>query len=169
MSRARLIVQIPLAIGLVAAVAGCAAQSSPGWTFEPAPSVTPAPSESAGASASAVPSASAEASASAGASASPGGSQAAGATIKIAAQNIQYDQSTLTAPANTSFVIEFTNNDAGVPHNVTIKDQSGQDVFKGDIFNGVDTKQYQVPALKAGTYTFYCAVHPNMTGTLTVQ
>jgi plastocyanin len=87
----------------------------------------------------------------------------------VAAQNIQYDQTTLTAPANTAFVIEFTNNDAGVPHNVSIKDQSGMEMFKGDIFNGVDTKQYQVPALPAGTYTFFCAVHPNMTGTLTVQ
>ena len=28
---------------------------------------------------------------------------------------------------------------------------------------------YQVPALKAGTYPFVCIVHPNMTGTLTVQ
>ncbi len=169
MSRARLIVTVTLFLGVVAAVAGCAAQSSPGWTFEPAPSVTPAPSESASASNSAAPSASEAPSSSAGASSSPGGSQAAGTTLKIAAQNIQYDQSTLSAPANTAFVIEFTNNDAGVPHNVTIKDQSGQDVFKGDIFNGVDTKQYQVPALQPGTYTFYCAVHPNMTGTLTVQ
>jgi plastocyanin len=26
-----------------------------------------------------------------------------------------------------------------------------------------------VPALPAGTYAFVCSVHPNMTGTLTVQ
>jgi len=26
-----------------------------------------------------------------------------------------------------------------------------------------------VPALPAGTYTFACSVHPNMTGTLTVR
>ena len=28
---------------------------------------------------------------------------------------------------------------------------------------------YEAPALKAGEYTFYCSVHPTMTGTLTVQ
>ena len=28
---------------------------------------------------------------------------------------------------------------------------------------------YSVPALAAGTYTFICIVHPNMTGTLTVK
>ena len=42
-------------------------------------------------------------------------------------------------------------------------------MFNGDIFNGVATKDYDVPALKAGTYTFACAVHPTMTGTLTVK
>jgi plastocyanin len=168
MPRARLILA-PLVIVLTAAVAACTGASSPGWTFEPPPSVTPAPSASAGPSGSAVPSSSAGASASAGASESAGASQPVGATVKLAAQNIQYDQTTLAAPANTAFVIEFTNNDAGVPHNVSIKDQAGMEMFKGDIFNGVDTKRYQVPALPAGTYTFFCAVHPNMTGTLTVQ
>jgi len=27
---------------------------------------------------------------------------------------------------------------------------------------------YNVPALKAGTYSFVCSVHPNMTGTLKI-
>ncbi len=56
-----------------------------------------------------------------------------------------------------------------MPHNVDIKDASGTSVFKGDIFPGVATKNYDVPALKAGTYPFTCDVHPNMTGTLTVK
>jgi plastocyanin len=42
-------------------------------------------------------------------------------------------------------------------------------VFKGEIFAGVATKNYDVPALKAGTYTFVCDVHPAMTGTLTAK
>jgi plastocyanin len=42
-------------------------------------------------------------------------------------------------------------------------------VYKGEIFNGVATMQYQVPALKAGEYSFVCSVHPNMTGTLTAE
>ncbi len=159
----------PLVIVLTAAVAACTGAASPGWTFEPPPSVTPAPSQSAGPSGSAEASTSPGASASAGASGSAGASQPAGATVKLAAQNIQYDQTELSAAANTAFVIEFTNNDAGVPHNVAIKDQGGMEMFKGEIFSGVDTKQYQVPALPPGTYTFFCSVHPNMTGTLTVK
>ena len=52
---------------------------------------------------------------------------------------------------------------------MAIHDASGAEVFKGEIFNGVDTREYQVPALPAGDYTFTCTVHPTMTGTLTVE
>ena len=75
----------------------------------------------------------------------------------------------MTAPAGTPFIIDFDNQDAGTPHNVEIKDATGRGQFKGDIFPGVATKHYQVPALAAGTYPFLCTVHPNMTGTLTAQ
>lgn len=60
----------------------------------------------------------------------------------------------------------FANEDAGIPHNVEIKDAAGTSVFKGDIFNGVETRTYDVPALPAGAYSFACTVHPNMIGTL---
>ena len=56
-----------------------------------------------------------------------------------------------TAPADKPFVIEFDNQDAATPHNVEIKDSTGAVKFKGDIFPGVATRQYQVPALAAGT------------------
>jgi plastocyanin len=46
---------------------------------------------------------------------------------------------------------------------------SGEEVFKGDIFNGPEKRTYDVPPLPAGPYAFVCTVHPNMTGTLTVQ
>jgi plastocyanin len=75
----------------------------------------------------------------------------------------------VTVPADTPFVIVFENQDAGIPHNVAISDASGAEVFKGEIFNGVETREYQVPALPAGEYTFICTVHPNMTGTLTAE
>jgi len=34
---------------------------------------------------------------------------------------------------------------------------------------GPTTKDYAVGPLAAGTYTFVCTVHPNMTGTLTAS
>jgi plastocyanin/mono/diheme cytochrome c family protein len=90
-----------------------------------------------------------------------------GAVLEISAQNIAFDTDTLSAPADTPFQIVFANNDAGIPHNVEIK-QNGQSVWVGDIFNGVETRTYDVPALPAGTYEFICTVHPNMAGTITV-
>ena len=91
--------------------------------------------------------------------------------IKISAQGIAFDTDTLEVPANTPFKIEFANNDAGIPHNVAIHEgtPTGPEIWKGEIFNGVETRVYEVPALPAGTYGFICTVHPNMTGTLTAK
>ncbi|MDH4143065.1 MAG: cytochrome c oxidase subunit II [Gemmatimonadota bacterium] len=99
----------------------------------------------------------------------PSGDTGQGPTLQVSALNIAFEQSELGAPADTPFKIEFENKDASVPHNVEIKDAGGASVFKGEIFNGVETRTYDVPALPAGTYTFTCTVHPNMTGTLTVN
>ena len=103
-------------------------------------------------------------------SAAPSGAPAV-TVIKITAQNIAFDQTDITVPAGQPFQIEFTNNDAGIPHNIAIAEGSptGNVVFKGDIVTGVTTTTYNVPALQAGTYGFLCQVHPNMTGTLTVK
>lgn len=116
---------------------------------------TPAPSASSGASGGPAPS----------------GGAGEGPTLQIAALNVAFDQTALTAPANVPFKIDFTNDDQDIPHNVAIHQGSatGQEVYKGEIFPGVATKTYDVPALPAGQYAFVCTVHPNMTGTLTVN
>ena len=160
-----------LILGAVLALAACTS-AKPGWTYAPAPSATPLPSVEA--SASAAPSAEASASVPASAPAASGSAPAAsggGATLEIEAENIAYKESTLTATAGQPFKIDFKNQDAGVPHNVAIHKDSptGAEIFKGEIFPGVAEMTYDVPALEAGTYGFVCSVHPNMTGTLTVQ
>jgi cytochrome c oxidase subunit 2 len=107
-----------------------------------------------------------------GASGGPGASGApAGETVHISAFGVKFEQTAITVKANMPFRIEFENKDPSTPHNVAIHKDSptGQEVFKGDVFNGVATKTYDVPALAAGPYAFVCTVHPTMTGTLTVQ
>jgi mono/diheme cytochrome c family protein/plastocyanin len=148
-----------------------------GWrdpNYKPAPGATPYPdcwtNEFAG-GASASPAAS-------GASGSPGASPAAsgsaapsgnagGQVVEISASGVAFSTDKLTAPADAAFTLRFDNKDAGTPHNVAISDENGAQVFKGEIFPGPGTRDYAVPALKAGTYPFVCSVHPNMTGTLT--
>jgi plastocyanin len=144
-----------IALLAVAALAtACTSSAAPGWTYaaptSPPPS-QPAPSGSA-APASAPP-----------ASAGTG----AGGPVEISAQGVQFEQKDVAAPAGAAFTIHFDNKDAGQPHNVDIKDASGASVFKGAIVTGPTATDYQVPALTAGSYTFVCDVHSNMTGTLT--
>ena len=93
-------------------------------------------------------------------------SPAAGGTT-VVAKDIAYQPTSLSIPANTATTITFDNQDAA-PHNIAIKDASGAQVFKGEIVTQTKVT-YNVDALPAGTYGFWCEVHPNMTGTLTVQ
>ena len=140
---------------VVLAVAACTSAEQPGWTYAPAPSPTPVvvPSQAPGGSSQP--------------STSP--SQSAGqGVIELSAQNIKFDKASIQAPANQEFQIKFSNNDAGVTHNVEIKDANGTSVFKGEIFAGVNFRVYDIPALGTGNYQFICTVHPNMVGTLVV-
>jgi mono/diheme cytochrome c family protein/plastocyanin len=89
--------------------------------------------------------------------------------VTVTAQNIAFTTTTVTAPAGAAFTLSFDNEDPSIPHDVQIKDASGAEVFKTDIFPGVAKRDYPVPALKAGSYPFACTVHPNMTGTLTAE
>ena len=165
---------LALAVITLAAV-GCSA-AAPGWTYAPAPSVTPIASTAGSAAPSGAPaSAAASAPASAvpaSAGASAAASAAAGGTVlELAALNVAFDKTELSAPAGKPFQIHFNNQDQGTPHNVAIHQGSptGPEVFKGEIFPGPGERTYDVPALQAGTYGFACSVHPNMTGTLTVN
>ncbi len=154
---------LALAIAVTALLAACSASTGPEWTYAPPtppPAVTPAPSGEASLAPSGAPSAAP--------SDNAGGGGGEGAVVDISALNIEFEQKDVSAPAGVPFVIRFDNKDAGIPHNVEIKDSMGMVVFKGDIVNGVAQVDYQVPALTAGTYPFLCTVHPNMTGTITV-
>ena len=89
--------------------------------------------------------------------------------VTITALNIAFDPSEVTAPADTAFTLSFDNQDAGIPHDVQVRDAAGTVVFKTDVFPGVEKRDYTAPALAAGAYPFVCSVHPNMTGTLTAE
>jgi len=97
-----------------------------------------------------------------------GGSPGAGG-IQLHAKDIAFVEASLTAPADQPFDLQFLNEDAGIPHDVAFKDSSGAEVFKGEVVTGVADTVYKVPPLAAGTYQYICTIHPNMTGTATVQ
>lgn len=91
------------------------------------------------------------------------------ADVTIEAKGVVFVQKTVTAPAAKPFTIAFANQDPGTPHNVALIDGSGATVFNGKVFNGVETRVYDVPAQPAGDYKFICVVHPSMTGIATLK
>jgi len=157
----------PLVIALLAialSAAACAPSVAPGWTYAP-PTTPPASQPAASGDASAAP---ASPVTPAEPTPVPGGESPAAGAVQVSAVNIAFEQQAIGAPAGVPFVIHFANKDPGIPHNVEIRDASSMTMFKGEIITGPAQADYQVPALAAGTYTFLCSVHPNMTGTLTV-
>jgi cytochrome c oxidase subunit 2 len=93
------------------------------------------------------------------------------ATLQLAAKNIAFETTSLDAPANQPFVIDFKNQDPpGVTHNVVIEQSDGSILQNQPTTDGGGETSYQYTALAPGTYTFICTIHPaNMHGTLTVK
>jgi plastocyanin len=89
--------------------------------------------------------------------------------VTIAARDLKFSTSAISAPADEPFQIAFDNQE-GAPHNVAIyRDGSATEkVFGSDPFSGPAVVAYDVPPLAAGTYFFRCDVHPDMSGQLTV-
>jgi len=84
----------------------------------------------------------------------------AAATVQVNIFNYKFDPETVTIPEGTT--VTWTNKDE-VPHTVASSDKS----FKGSA--GLDTgDSYSYTFTKAGTYKYYCTLHPFMTGTIVV-
>jgi heme/copper-type cytochrome/quinol oxidase subunit 2 len=103
----------------------------------------------------------------------PAPSGEAGTVVSVASVSVAdgYDPSELSAAADTPFTIQLDNVDTTAPHNVAIRgaNTDGSDWIGLPIAGPGEQATYSVPPIAAGSYTFYCSVHPNMTGTITVQ
>ena len=101
-------------------------------------------------------------------SGAPTESQApAGDQIVVVAKDLVFVPAAVTVPAGEPVEIVLDNQESA-PHNIAIKDASGAEVFKGEIVSNAKVTN-AVPALAAGTYTFWCEVHPDMQGTITAE
>jgi plastocyanin len=106
---------------------------------------------------------------SSGGSASPGGTATvADGAVTITAAELAFDAGTIEATAGESFTITLVNNDT-VPHNISIyTEEGGEEIVLGEIIDGGDTVDVEVPALEDGTYFFVCDLHTTMNGSLVV-
>lgn len=89
---------------------------------------------------------------------------------EISADDLEFDASTITAPAGQPFTVAFTNLD-GVPHNFSVYvEEGGELIVAGDIINDGQTDEVEVEGLSAGEYFFVCDLHPGeMKGTIVVE
>jgi len=88
--------------------------------------------------------------------------------LDIIAKGIAFDPTCLVA-APGSFTINFDNQDAGIPHNLDVLDQQGNESLGATEIAPGPVQQTLNLKLDAGTYPFVCDVHPTMTGELVVQ
>jgi plastocyanin len=86
----------------------------------------------------------------------------------ITAQAVQFTTQQVEV-AGPDFTIAFDNRDSGTPHDVDIRDEGDAVVFDGQIFPGPEARVYEVTGIEPGSYEFFCSVHINMTGTITVN
>ena len=86
-------------------------------------------------------------------------SAAATATDKISAKDFDFHPSTITVKAGTT--VTWTNNDA-TQHQIADDNHA----FQGDAISHGQTFTHAYTA--AGTFGFHCAIHPSMTGSVTV-
>ncbi len=98
-----------------------------------------------------------------------GGGEGGGGPTVIA-QALAFDTEEIDLPPGRPSTLTFDNEDAGVLHNIAIyvDDSLSENLFQGEQFAGIDTRDYEIPALEPGTYYFHCDVHPTMAGDVVV-
>jgi plastocyanin len=90
-------------------------------------------------------------------------------TVEITADQLVFDANVIQAPAGEAFTITLVNNDTA-PHNISIyREEGGEEIVVGDVINGGETVDVEVPALDAGEYFFVCDIHPEMNGSVVVE
>jgi cytochrome c oxidase subunit 2 len=89
--------------------------------------------------------------------------------IDLVAKNIAFDKKTITVPGGVTVMIDFHNEDKGIPHNFSVyaNSEAEKSIFVGRIITGPSRITYTFTAPKTpGDYFFRCDVHPQiMTGT----
>jgi plastocyanin len=86
--------------------------------------------------------------------------QPSSATAEVKIDNFSFGPQTLTVAVGTT--VTWINHD-DIPHKVVSTD----DVFKSKV---LDTdEKFSYTFAKAGTYPYFCSIHPKMTGTVVVK
>lgn len=88
----------------------------------------------------------------------------------LVAMGLVFDTDLIELAAETATIVRMDNQDAGVPHNISIyTDESlSEPLFEGELVTGPTLVEYTIPPLPKGSYYFHCDVHPTMAGEVRV-
>jgi plastocyanin len=110
-----------------------------------------------------------------GGGASPAGSvecrEPVNGVLTVTADSLAFDTDCLALPAGEAVTIRLVNAEDVEPHNMAVYTDSSRTTqrFSGDIVDGGESIEYEIPALEAGTYYFDCTIHPAMNGSVVVR
>jgi plastocyanin len=82
------------------------------------------------------------------------------ASAEVKVDNFSFGPATLTVTVGTT--VTWTNRD-DIPHTIVSTDK----VFKSKVLDTDETFSFTFS--KAGTYPYFCSIHPKMTGSVVVQ
>lgn len=95
-----------------------------------------------------------------GGSTTPPTASGGGSTVQVVMKNISYQPATVTVKVGDT--VTWVNEDQ-TQHDVVA--DNGE--FKSNLLNKGESFSFSFT--KGGTYPYYCSIHPNMHGTVTVQ
>ncbi len=87
--------------------------------------------------------------------------------VTVIARGVQFVSSSISTAAG-QLTVTLDNQDVRVPHDVAFSAPGGGEVAATSVIAGPGSGSTTFTAWP-GTYSFVCTLHPNMTGTLTVQ
>lgn len=87
--------------------------------------------------------------------------------MTVVAKSLKFNTKTLVVPAGQEVSITLDNQDGNALHNIAVYIDDGEkrtEVYRGELFDGVESRTSTFTAPPPGVYLFRCDAHPEMNG-----
>lgn len=87
--------------------------------------------------------------------------------VTVVANDLEFDTDTIVMPAGQEVSLTLENQDGGTLHNIAVyidEDGEREEVYRGELFEGDNSRTYTFQAPPSGVYLFRCDAHPEMSG-----